>query len=327
MIPNLKSRSPKLLDQLRTVIRRKHYSIRTEQAYVDWVKRFIYYYNKQHPKDLGKHEITSFLNYLAVERKVAASTQNQALSALLFLYRDVLNLEFGWLNNLEYAKKPQKLPIVLTKLEMRSILPSIEGVYWVIANILYGAGLRVMESLRLRMSDIDFDYRQIIIRNGKGQKDRATMLPAILIDPLKRQMEKVELLHKMDLIDGYGTVYLPFALERKYPNANKSLKWPYLFPAAKRSVDPRSGILRRHHIGQSPLQRVVKSAVSNAGILKNATCHTFRHSFATHLLEAGYDIRTVQELLGHKDVSTTMIYTHVMKKGGKGVQSPADKLS
>ncbi len=323
----LKTRSPKLLDQVREVIRRKHYSIRTEQSYVDWVRRFILYHRKRHPKDLGKSEVTEFLNYLAVNRKVVASTQNQALSALVFLYREVLNQEFGWLANLKYAKRSERITVVFSADEVRSVLSSLDGVYWIMVNILYGAGLRTMETLHLRIPDIDFEYRQTIVRNGKGQKDRSSMLPEILIDPFKKQIDKVGLIHKMDLIDGYGAVYLPFALDRKYPGASKEFKWQYLFPAAKRSVDPRSGIIRRHHIGQSPIQRTVRSAVKTNKILKNATCHTFRHSFATHLLEAGYDIRTVQELLGHKDVSTTMIYTHVMKKGRKGVQSPADLLS
>lgn len=327
MDPILKIRSPRLLDQVKEVIRRKHYSIRTERTYADWVKRYILFHHKRHPKDLGKTEITEFLNHLAIDRKVAASTQNQALSALVFLYKEVLDQEFGWLENLEYAKRPEKLPVVFSPEEIKSVLSLMDGIYWIIATILYGSGLRIMETLHLRIMDIDFDYRQIFVRNGKGQKDRGTMLPEILVEPLKKQIEKVVLTHKMDLIDGYGAVYLPFALENKYPTANKEFKWQYLFPAAKRSVDPRSGMIRRHHIGQSPVQRSVRSAVRNAGIIKNATCHTFRHSFATHLLEAGYDIRTVQELLGHKDVSTTMVYTHVMKKGGKGVRSPADELN
>ena len=322
-----RNRSPKLLDQVRTVIRRKHYSIRTEKTYADWVKRYIIFHGKCHPKDLGKSEITAFLNHLAIDRKVAASTQNQALSALVFLYKEVLDQEFGWLENLEYAKKPERIPVVFSKKEVRDVLSSLDGTYWIIANILYGAGLRIMETLRLRIMDIDIEYRQIFVRDGKGKKDRNTMLPELLVKPLEKQIEKVRLLHKMDLTDGYGVVYLPYALERKYPNANKEFRWQYLFPAAKRSVDPRSGIIKRHHIGQSPVQRSIRSAVRNAKIAKNATCHTFRHSFATHLLEAGYDIRTVQELLGHKDVSTTMIYTHVMKKGGKGVRGPADLLT
>ncbi len=323
----LRRQSPKLLDQIREVIRRKHYSIRTEKAYVDWAKRFIYFHNKCHPKDMGKTEITQFLNYLAVGRKVTASTQNQALSAIVFLYREVLDQDFGWLENLEYAKRPEKLPVVFNKNEVKAVLSSLEGINWIIANVLYGSGLRITECTRLRILDIDFDYKQIIVRDGKGQKDRGTMLPEILIEALRKQMEKVELLHKIDVNEGYGAVYLPFALERKYPNASKEFRWQYLFPAAKRSVDPRSGIIRRHHIGQSQIQRAVRSTVRNLKIKKNGTFHTFRHSFATSLLEAGYDIRTVQELLGHKDVSTTMIYTHVMKKGGKGVQSPADMLN
>ncbi len=322
-----KNQPPKLLDQVRVVIRRKHYSIRTEKTYVEWVRRFILFNQKRHPKNMGKNEITKFLNHLAVDRKVAASTQNQALSAIVFLYREVLEQEFGWLENLEYAKTPERLPVVFSVDEVRSVLTSIDGVYWIVTNILYGSGLRIMECLRLRVLDIDFEYRQIMVRDGKGQKDRSVMLSEILIEPLQKQIYKVELVHKTDLMEGYGAVYLPYALEKKYPNANKELKWQYLFPASRRSVDPRTGFIRRHHIGQSPVQRVVKTAVRSAKIHKNATSHTFRHSFATHLLEAGYDIRTVQELLGHKDVSTTMIYTHVMKKGGQGVQSPADMLN
>ncbi len=315
----------KLLDQVRFVVRRKQYSIRTEKTYVDWTRRFILFHNKQHPKDLGKDEITSFLNHLAVNRKVVSSTQNQALSALVFLYKEVLGLDFGWLSNLEYAKRSEKIPVVFTQEEAKNVIDLLEGTSFIITMLLYGSGLRVMEALRLRVQDIDFNYRQIFVRNGKGAKDRVTLLPNVLLIPLRQQLKKVTLLHKLDLAEGFGAVYLPYALEKKYPNASKEFRWQYLFPAANRSVDPRSGIIRRHHLSQAPVQKAIKAAVKKAGIHKNASCHTFRHSFATHLLENGYDIRTVQELLGHKDVSTTMIYTHVMKKGANAVQSPADK--
>ena len=278
-----KNRSPKLLDQVRELIRRKHYSIRTEKSYCAWVRRFIFFHGKRHPQTLGKPEITVFLNYLAVDCKVAVSTQNQALSALLFLYKEVLDQEFGWLVDLEYAKRPEKLPVVFTVDEVRSILSLLDGVNWILANLFYGSGLRIMEALRLRIMDIDFEYRQLIVRNGKGQKDRSVMLPELLVDSLKQQIEKTEFQHKMDLLDGFGAVYLPFALERKYANASKEFRWQYLFPALKRSVDPRSGIIRRHHITQNPVQRMVRTAIRNAKILKNGSCHTFRH-YAEYLI-------------------------------------------
>ena len=318
--------SPKLLDQVRMAIRRKHYSIRTEKSYVGWIRRFILFHGRRHPRDLGKNEITQFLNYLANEVRVTASTQNQALSALVFLYKEVLGSEFGWLQKLEYAKKPERLPVVFTRKEVKSVLACLDGIYWIISNLLYGSGLRLMEVLHLRIQDLDFEYGQIMVRNGKGQKDRVTMLPHLLIRPLSNQIEKVRLIHQIDLQEGYGAVYLPFALEKKYRGASRDFRWQYLFPADKRSIDPRSGIVRRHHLGRTRIQKAVKSAVQKASIPKRGSCHTLRHSFATHLLEAGYDIRTIQELLGHKDVSTTMIYTHVVRKGGKGVQSPADFL-
>ncbi len=315
-----------ILDQLRNKIRRYGYSIRTEKAYADWNKRFILFHNKKHPNDMGAPEVERFLSYLAVNGNVSASTQNQAKCAILFLYKEVLNTELDWLKNIKGAKQSERLPVVLTKKEVQSIISFLEGVYWIAVNILYGAGLRVMECARLRVKDIEFEMNQIVVRDGKGKKDRVTVLPEKVKKPLQCHLEKVKALHEKALSEGYGEVYLPYALERKYPNANKEWGWQYVFPAKKPSIDPRSGKIRRHHIDEKSLQRAVKKTVKTAKIYKPASCHTFRHSFATHLLEAGYDIRTVQELLGHKDVRTTMIYTHVLNKGGKGVISPADVL-
>ncbi|MBU0567906.1 integron integrase [bacterium] len=315
---------PKLLDQVRNLIRVKHYSIRTEEAYVNWIRRFILFHNKRHPNEMGEPEVSQFLTHLAVKGKVSASTQNQALSAVLFLYREVLKKDIGWLDDVERAKRPTRLPVVFTREEATAILAHLEGSKWLMANLLYGSGMRLMECIRLRVQDLDFEYNQIVIRDAKGQKDRVTMLPVSLKEPLNRHLEKVRAIHEKDLKEGFGEVYLPFALKRKYPNANQEWAWQYVFPASKHSGDPRTGIERRHHIAETVLQRGVKSAIRSVGITKNGSCHTFRHSFATHLLEAGYDIRTVQELLGHKDVSTTMIYTHVLNRGGKGVKSPLD---
>jgi len=318
---------PKLLDQVRNLIRTKHYSIRTEEAYVGWIRKFILFHGKRHPKEMGENEISAFLTHLAVNRNVAASTQNQAFNALLFLYRKVLGMEFGTLDNVERAKKPRKLPVVFTKEEIREIINQLDGYKWIMAQLMYGSGLRVMECVRLRVKDIDFGYRQIlVVRNGKGSKDRVTMLPEIVSSLLERHLEKVKATHERDLRAGFGAVHLPFALERKYKNADRSWAWQYAFPATKRAVDPRSGVERRHHIAESAIQQAIKQAIRSAGIPKTGNCHALRHSFATHLLEAGYDIRTVQDLLGHKDVSTTMIYTHVLNMGGRGVQSPGDLL-
>ena len=275
---------------------------------------------------MGKSEVSQFLTHLAVNRKVAASTQNQALSALLFLYSHVLDQPFDWLEDVERAKKPSRLPVVFTKEEARALLRQLDGSKWLMASLLYGSGLRLMECLRLRVKDIDFGYDQIVVRDGKGQKDRVTVLPQALKAPLERHLSKVKALHEKDLKEGFGEVYLPFALEKKYSRASREWGWQYVFPAARRSKDPRSEVIRRHHLDETVLQSAVKEAIRAAGITKPGSPHSFRHSFATHLLEAGYDIRTVQELLGHKDVTTTMIYTHVMNKGGKGVKSPLDGM-
>lgn len=318
------TQKPRLLDQVRATIRRKHYSIRTEEAYINWIKRYIFFHNKRHPLEMDEHEVEQFLNDLAVKKKVSASTQNQAMSAILFLYREVLDKEIGWMDTLERAKLPQRLPVVLTESEVRDVLGQLEGRHWLMSSLLYGAGLRLMECLRLRVKDIDFEYGQITVRDGKGNKDRVTMLPESSVNLLKLQLEKSRVLHQQDLVEGFGEVFMPYALERKYRNAAREWGWQYVFPAKHRSVDPRSGKVRRHHADEKSLQRAVKNAVREANILKPATCHTFRHSFATHLLRNGYDIRTVQDLLGHKDVSTTMIYTHVLNRGGKGVRSPLD---
>lgn len=302
----------------------RHLSIRTEQAYVQWIRRYIRFHHKRHPREMGEVEIRAFISYLAVERGITASTQTVALSALLFLYRDVLKQELPYVSNIERARKPKRLPVVFTRDEVKRILLNLESTHWLITGLLYGSGLRLMECLRLRVKDIDFTYRQVTIRDGKGEKDRVSMLPAKLKQPLLRHLQMVKALHEQDLAAGYGEVYLPYALARKYPNAPKEWGWQYVFPAPNRSIDPRSGKERRHHLSDSAVQTAVKNALRKGRISKNGSCHTFRHSFATHLLESGYDIRTVQELLGHKDVKTTMIYTHVLNRGGKGVSSPMD---
>ena len=317
---------PKLLEQVRNKIRIRHYSIRTEKTYLDWIKRYILFHHKKHPKDMGAGEVEAFLTYLAVTLNVAASTQNQALNALLFLYKVVLEMELPLLQHVKRAKRSEKLPVVFSKMEIKSIMADLDGVYWIMGQLLYGGGLRLMECVRLRVKDVDFGYRQITVRDGKGKKDRVTMLPQVVENSLKQHIEKVKIIHERDIADGYGAVYLPYALERKYPNAGKEWGWQYVFPAKNRSKDPRSGKKRRHHIDEQALQRAAKNAIRAAKIVKHGSCHSLRHSFANHLLENGYDIRTVQELLGHKDVRTTMIYTHVLNRGGKGVLSPADAL-
>ncbi len=311
---------------MRGVLRFKRYSIRTEQTYLDWVKRFILFHGKRHPNAMGADEVRTFLTHLAVEGNVAASTQNQALNALLFLYGQVLQLELPYLQDVERARRPKKLPVVLTRLEARGLLEAMpQPTYALMAWLLYGSGLRLMECVRLRVKDVDFAYRQLTVRDGKGMKDRVTLLPDRLHEPLRLHLAKVRALHEEDLSQGHGSVYLPFALERKYPNAPREWHWQYVFPAGKLSVDPRTESKRRHHVGEKNLQSAVKEAVRAAGLTKPASCHSLRHSFATHLLEGGYDIRTIQELLGHKDVETTMIYTHVLNRPGLAVKSPADE--
>jgi integron integrase len=318
-------RPPRLLEQVRERLRVKHYSLRTEQAYLGWIRRFILANGKRHPRDMGGVEVERFLTDLATRRNVAAGTQNQALAALLFLYREVLAMDLPWVEDVVRAKRTRRVPVVLTREEVRRLLAQLEGRDWLMAGLLYGAGLRLMECLRLRVKDVDFDRREITVRHGKGGKDRHVPLPRALADVLRDQMAAARLLHAADLDAGYGEVYLPYALARKYPNAAREWGWQYVFPARHRALDPRAGVMRRHHLDEKVLQRAVRNAVRRAGIVKPATCHTLRHSFATHLIEDGYDIRTVQELLGHKDVATTQIYTHVLNRGGRGVLSPLDR--
>jgi integron integrase len=314
----------KLLDQVSDIARFRHLSLRTEETYRNWIKRYICFHGKRHPKDLNAEHVRTFLTHLAVNEHVAASTQNQAFNALLFLYRQVLQMEAPDIQGVERARHSRRLPVVFTKAEATALIAQMKGEHRLIAGLLYGSGLRIMEAVRLRVKDLDFSRDEITVRDGKGEKDRVTMLPHALQYGLRLQIGAVQQLHIVDLKRGYGAVHLPYALERKYKNAAKDFVWQYAFPAEKLSTDPRSGIVRRHHVGEQTVQRAVKSALRSAGIRKNGTCHSFRHSFATHLLEDGYDIRTVQELLGHKDVRTTMIYTHVLNKGGRGVKSPLD---
>jgi integron integrase len=315
----------KLLDQVSDVARFRHLSLRTEEAYRNWIKRYIFYHGKRHPKELDAEHVRSFLTHLAVNEKVSASTQNQAFNALLFLYRQVLKAEPLNIEGVERARHSRRLPVVFTKAEATAVIAKMKGEHQLIASLLYGAGLRIMEAVRLRVKDIDFSRNEINVRDGKGEKDRLTMLPQSLNRALSVQVEVVHRLHEEDKKHGRGEVYLPYALERKYQNAARDFIWQYLFPAEKLSVDPRSGKTRRHHVSEQNVQRAVKTALRAAGVKKNGSCHAFRHSFATHLLEDGYDIRTVQELLGHKDVRTTMIYTHVLNRGGRGVRSPLDR--
>jgi integron integrase len=317
--------APKLLDQVRARVRRLGLAIRTEEAYVGWIRRFILASGKRHPRVMGAREVEEFLTHLAVQGKVSASTQNQALAALLFLYREVLNIELPWMDDIRRAKRPERVPIVLSREEARALLGELTGVCWLMGSLLYGSGLRLMECLRLRVQDIDFARREILVRHGKGGKDRRTMLPIGLEAALRAQLVEAQRVHERDLEVGFGAVWLPDALDRKYPNAAREWVWQYVFPASMRSVDPRSEVVRRHHLDETVLQRAVKRAAERAGMPKRVTCHTLRHSFATHLLESGYDIRTIQQLLGHKDVSTTQIYTHVLNRGGHGVLSPLDR--
>ena len=317
---------PKLMEQVHGKLRELHYSYRTEQTYSDWIRRFILFHHKTHPSQMGAKEVEEFLSHLAVDRKVSASTQNQAKSAILFLYKDVLDIKLPWLENVTQAKAPQRLPVVLSIPEVHSILSNMEGTWWLMASLLYGTGLRLMECARLRVKDIDFGMGQIVVRDGKGFKDRVTMLPESLVEKLKAHLARVEKQHKRDLEEGAGCAWLPQGLPRKYPHAAKEWGWQYVFPSRNLSADPESGVMRRHHVDPKGLQRAFRRAVQHSGIVKPASPHSLRHSFATHLLQAGYDIRTVQELLGHKDVSTTMIYTHVLNRGGKGVRSPLDSI-
>ncbi len=316
--------APKLLDLVRERIRVKHYSIRTETSYVQWIKRFILFHNKRHPREMGAAEVEAFLTHLAVVGDVSASTQNQALSALLFLYREVLGVDLPWLTNVTRAKRPQRLPVVLTREEVRAILAEMDGVYGLLARLLYGTGMRLMEVMRLRVKDVEFARGEIVVRDGKGAKDRVTMLPQSVKEDLLAHLARRRALFEQDLAAGKAGVYLPDALAVKYPNAPLEWPWQYVFVSGSFSTDPRSGAVRRHHLDEKLLQRAMKQAVVAAGVAKLATPHTLRHSFATHLLERGQDIRTIQALLGHKDVATTMIYTHVMNKGGLGVLSPLD---
>ena len=316
-----KYKSP-LLNEVSIAIRLKHYSIRTEQAYLYWIRQYIRFNNNKHPKLLNEDNITQFLSYLAIDRDVAPNTQAQALNALIFLYKSVLKLPLEPVNQFARPRKKQKLPVVLTNQEVSDLLGQLSGTYWLAACLMYGSGLRLMECMRLRVMNLDFSHKAIYILNGKGGKDRVVTLPQELIRPIKQHLVHVKMLHQKDLADGHGAVYLPNALSRKYPTAPSEFRWQYVFPASKRSLDPRSGITRRHHFNEQAIQRSVKMAIRSANIQKLASCHTLRHSFATHLLERGMDIRTVQEQLGHKDIRTTQIYTHVLNRGGNAVLSP-----
>ncbi|MBI3402631.1 MAG: integron integrase [Acidobacteria bacterium] len=317
--------APRLLDRVRAAIRTRHYSPRTAEAYVSWIRRFIVFHGKRHPRDLGEPEVSAFVSHLAA-RGVSASTQNQALSAVIFLYEVIVGQPLPWMDGIVRAQRPIRLPVVLSREEVSALLSKLHGTAWLMASVMYGAGLRLLECVELRVKDINFDRRELIVRDGKGGKDRVTMLPASIEEPLVEHLRRVKTQHDADLRAGRGTVALPGALRLKYPNAATEWAWQWVFRATRFYVDSETGERRRHHLHESVLQRAVKDAVRAAGIARPATCHTLRHSFATHLLEAGYDIRTIQELLGHRDVSTTMIYTHVLNQGGRGVRSPLDQL-
>ena len=324
--PAYGSRAPRLLDQVREALRTRHYSPRTEEAYVHWIRRFVLFHDKRHPRDMGAAEVSRFLSWLAVEGKVAAATQNQALAAVLFLYRHVLEVELPWLDDVVRARRPRSLPVVLSRDEVRRVLARTTGVAKLMTQLLYGSGLRLLECCRLRIKDIDFANRQILVRRGKGNVDRATLLPAFVADDLEKWIDSVRVQHRADLDSGAGWVELPGALARKYPNAPRDWPWQWVFPATRTYRHPETGQIRRHHYHETAVQRAVRDAVRAADLAKRVTPHTFRHSFATHLLADGYDIRTVQRLLGHKDVRTTMIYTHVLNRGPHGVLSPLDRL-
>jgi len=314
---------PKLLDKVRTELRSKHYSRKTETAYTNWIKRFIFFHNKRHPKDMGAEEIKSFVDNLVTNHHVSSATQNQALQGILFLYKNILNKDVGWIENIKRSSRVKHLPVVLSKKEVEKVFKNLDGTNKIIVSLLYGSGLRLSEALKLRIKDIDFDYKQILVRDGKGEKDRHTILPDSVIPELKKHLNRVYLKHKEDLKMSKGETILPYALKKKYPNAGKEFGWQYAFPADKFIRDKESGLTFRWHIHESTIQRAVKEAVKKAGLTKSASPHTFRHSFATHLLENGYDIRTIQELLGHNSIKTTMIYTHVLNRG-LGVKSPLD---
>lgn len=334
---------PRLLEQVRNSLRVKHYSLNTEHSYVYWIRYYIRFHKKRHPREMGGSEVEAFLTHLAVDRKVSPSTQNQALSAILYLYKHVLKIELPWLENVVRAKTKKYIPVVFTRDEVKRLLAQFDGTYWLLFSLIYGAGLRISECARLRVKDIDFHYKQLLIRDSKGDRDRVTVLPIPLIEPLRIHLARVNELHDQDLANGYGDVYLPYALSRKYPNAAKEFHWQYVFPSRDIATDPRTKVRRRHHIYEKSLHRVIKQAMQRAGIVKPASTHTLRHSFATHLLEDGYDIRTVQELLGHKDLKTTQLvatgvlppatlvhpctsYTHVLQKGGAAVRSPLERI-
>jgi integron integrase len=320
------SQEPKLLDRLRNSIRARHYSHRTEEAYLMWAKRFILFHNKRHPSSMGGDEVNAFLSSLAIDDRVSASTQNQALNALLYLYRHVLQDPLPWLQDVVRARRPMHLPVVLTPDEVRLVIDRMNGVSHLVAQLLYGSGLRLMEALTLRVKDVDFSRKQLMIRDTKGKRDRATMLPESAIAPLRRHLEDVRALHNDDLRDGFGAVVTPDAIARKIPGAPKEWTWQWVFPATSRYKEQGTQVERRHHLHETVVQRAVRTATLQSGLAKRVTCHTFRHSFATHLLERGHDIRTIQELLGHRDVATTMIYTHVLRLGARGVRSPLDPL-
>ena len=316
--------APRLFDEVRRRMRLHHYSLRTERAYLGWIRRFILANGRRHPRTMGAVEVERFLTTLAVEGGVAASTQNQALSALLFLYRQVLGIRLPWMDEVVRAKRPARVPTVLSRREVASLLAGMDGRAGVVARLLYGTGMRLMEGQRLRVKDVDFIRNEIVVRDGKGGRDRRTVLPATLAGPLQAELERARVLHRGDLEDGFGAVWLPHALARKYPSAAREFGWQYVFPALRRSRDPRDGVVRRHHLDDAVVSRAIRRARRAAGIDKPVSAHTLRHSFATHLLEDGYDIRTIQELLGHKDVATTQVYTHVLNRGGRGVVSPLD---